>query len=154
MKQSIHIKKENIELLKKVYLHDADIKNFIYDFLNKRITIDLYLEWPGNLINESRSASITFEDVVYLSNTSYCPWMSGEGWIHALYFEEDIKDFISSAKDNIQLNEDASGLDFLKMNKFYINRFDYFKIGIQYHSGDITEIITSSVNYTESLAEV
>jgi hypothetical protein len=154
MKQSINIVKENIESLKEVSLHDANIKNFLYDFSNKKITIDLGLEWPGSFLNESRNASITFEDVVYFSNTSYCPWMSGEDWINAFYYEENINKFVTLAKNNIQPDDDTSGLDLLKMNEFYINRNDYFKIGIQYHSGDITEIITSGVNYTESLDEL
>jgi len=149
MTQSVHVNKKNLQILKNISLHDADIKTFSYDFKEKRLTIELTLEWPGKLIEEAKNACLVLEDIAQLLNSSYDPWAGGEGWIHGLYVREDIEESIQSAKRRILPDTLERSTDWLDVNDFYAARDQYFKISIEYHSGDITEIITNTVTYTE-----
>lgn len=156
MKRELLIESNNLNLINEIGLHDATVRHLEYDLKKGMITLDISLSWPGNLIPGAKKAKIIFSDVVLIKNVAYNPWFSNGDWINGLSITQNIESFISMVMESLKgmMNyssywKDKTEEEVLNQNDFYVERNLYFKTEIEYHSGDMTEIISKVLLYIE-----
>lgn len=160
MKKQIVIKKDDLENLEYISLHDSVIRKFDYDILNKNITIELQLS-VGNLIPEVNKATIVFEEVGYMSNTGYFPWGSIAGWLDGIYIDKNINDFYKLIKSKLKeitifdkSDNEIEGEQKLVQLGFFKEIELYFGVVMLFHTDNNIRIISKKITYKEEKSDM